>query len=146
MALLVRPFELGDQLRVRLDHVRSFGGYYPSMDNATWQAVRDSGPTFTGVSGDRVLAVAGVVRKDRGVGEAWAMIDSGVGFGSILPVYRAVKRGVDAIGGFSRIEALVDKRFPVAERWVRLLGFEFDRTLPNHMGDGREYLLYAKAR
>lgn len=146
MALQVRPFEVGDYIDIRVDHIRSFNGFLPTFNANEWAMLKKSGPTISAVEDGKVWAIAGIVRISPGLGEAWALIDSEVGKARMLSIHRAASRFVNTISGFEQINVLVNRAFASGSRWAEMLGFEYVGPVHKDSEPSRGYLLYTKVR
>jgi hypothetical protein len=58
-------------------------------------------------------------------------------------IHRAVNRFLD-IAGFRRVEATVDVGFDAGDRWMKMLGFEFEGLMRAYRPDGADMKLYAR--
>lgn len=101
--------------------------------------------SYTFFSGDRIVAVGGIVENSPGRGEVWAEFAQTCRK-EFLAIHLAAKRFLD-ICPFERVEATVDVSFAAAHRWIRLLGFELEApVMRKYSLDGQDYSLYARVR
>jgi hypothetical protein len=117
----------------------------PLIPREQMSALTGSPYSYTLFSGDRIVAVAGVLEYWPGRGEAWAELAQ-VCRKDFLAIHNAAKRFLD-VCPFVRVEATVDVDFVAAHRWAKLLGFEMEAPVMKKYGvDGHNYSLYARTR
>lgn len=130
--------------RIRLQSAQTYFG--SEIAKPDYADMLMSGPLFTALEGDEVLACAGVAEVWTGRAVAWALISQDAGR-HMFGVHRAVS-GFLAQAPYRRIEAMVDAGFDAAHRWIRLLGFVCET--PNGMRgfnpDGRDSYLYSRVK
>lgn len=99
--------------------------------------------SYTVLSGDKVLACAGIVEHWAGRGETWALID-GYSRDSFMTLHNVVKRFLDIHRhSYRRLEAVVDCDFPEGHRWVNSLGFKKECSrMKNYSVTGADCSLY----
>jgi len=108
------------------------------------QALKDSGPAFTGIHEDRILGCAGVVKQWENRAVAWALLSGDIG-NDFVRIHRAVKRFLD-MTEFNRIEAHVDANFEQAHRWIQMLGFTQEGYMKEFNPNGADACLYARLK
>lgn len=107
------------------------------------------GPAWTGALAGRVLGCAGMVEQWPGRAEAWCMIGCDVPRWAWLAIHRTVAWRMDVAAealGFRRIEATVRAGWAPGERWVRMLGFEYEGLMRAYSPDGADYVRWARVR
>lgn len=102
------------------------------------------GQSFSALSGDRVIACAGLIPLWAGRAHAWALLAEDAGR-DLLAVHRAVGRFL-SLSTVRRIETSVYHEFAAAHRWARLLGFRWEGLMRGYAPDGRDCDLYARVR
>lgn len=102
-----------------------------------------AGPAFACVDGS-VLAILGVfpVWHERSV--AWGLLSRSIG-ASMLPIHRAVLRGLDELFTARRVEAYVAAGHRAGFRWMGLLGFEYEGMMKSFYGT-QDFALFARIR
>jgi len=108
------------------------------------QILAQSQIAYTALSGDRVVACAGIVDHWPGRGEVWAQLARDLGR-DFLAVHNACKR-VLSLGTHPRLEAVVAEGFEAGHRWIQLLGFsrETPEPMKNYWPDGGSAVLYSR--
>jgi hypothetical protein len=111
----------------------------------TAQHLATSGPAFTIVAGDEIMACGGVVKFWEGVGEAWMM-------GSpLIERYKIsfAKRAARLLNWVAndlhlvRLQTVVDAEHTVARTWVERMGFINEGTMKRYLA-GRDFIRYAR--
>jgi hypothetical protein len=108
------------------------------------RALKVEGKSFTAISGENILACAGVMPIWKGRGEAWALMTLDFKH-DFLAFHYAAKRFLNIVD-MTRVEAHVDVGFDCAKRWVERLGFEFEGKMRAYTPDGRDCLRYARVK
>lgn len=101
------------------------------------------GPSFACVD-DSILAILGVFPTWEGRSVAWGLLSRSIG-ARMLPIHRAVLRGLDDLFKVRRVEAYVAVGHEEGFRWMRLLGFEYEGCMKSFYGDD-DYALFARIR
>lgn len=144
-AVRIAPFlpEHARALRLREFDELCLAGLGPGLDrNALWEFYHATGPGFTALAGDEVVACGGVVLARPGEGEGWALTGPSTPRFA-LSFHRAFVRLLPAVEeecGLARVTTLVHERHAVSRRWLRRLGFREDRLLAGAPGGGNHYL------
>ena len=100
---------------------------------------------FSGLIGDRVVAVGGVFKMWEGRGVVWSLIDQSAGE-HFVAIHKAAKGILDA-APFRRLEADTPCTFAQGHRWLRLLGFHLEAPcMEAYQPDGTDSALYARIR
>ena len=121
----------------------------PPMHDALRIATRDaanSGPAWTVTHGNRVIACAGFALVWNGRAVAWCLLARDIPRTCWVAMHRAVVKRMRELPelGVRRVEADVLFDFEAGERWVRLLGMEFEGVMRAYGPDGRAYSRFAK--
>lgn len=103
-----------------------------------------SGPAFTAMEGERVIAMAGVLPYWEGRAEAWALL-SGDLKRHFLRIHRAVLRFLET-SDIRRIETAVDANFPQAIAWAEKLGFKCEGLMIGYTPEGRDCYRFARVK
>lgn len=131
-----------DHLR-RLDLQKAQSFFGTMMNDPEYLAgLVSSGPAYTLLNGDEVLACAGIVPQWQNRAMAWALVGANAGR-AMVALHRAVLRCFE-IHPCRRIETTVASKFPEGHRWARMLGFEREGTMTAFAPDGADYDLYAR--
>lgn len=102
------------------------------------------GPAFTGLVDGEVGGCAGVVLFWPGVGEAWAVLTE-TGREHPVQATELVRTGLrTVIDGMRlrRVQADVSADFLPGHRWIRLLGFSYEGTMPRYGPNGEDFVRY----
>jgi hypothetical protein len=102
-----------------------------------------SGPAFACVDGG-VLAVLGIIPvwEDRSL--AWGVLSARIG-ANMLPIHRAVLRGLDTLFVVRRVEAYVAADHPEGFRWMKLLGFECEGMM-RRFHNNKDFALFSRIK
>lgn len=120
-------------------------GMRPVMQDPSYGlSLARSGPCYAAVSGDEVLACAGLIPQWPGRAVAWALIGADAGR-CFVGLHRAVKRALD-MHEYRRVETGVASDFEAGHRWARMLGFTREGRMRAYTPDGRDCDLYALVR
>jgi hypothetical protein len=126
-------------------YAEAAGSSFPWQDNLRSGArLIEAGPAFTGFVDGQLAAVAGVVCKWPGQGDAWAIVTT-VGRQHPVFVHRAVVRALRAIvqdKGLRRVTATVVRDWAIARGWVHALGFEKEATMRAYGPQGEDFVQY----
>jgi hypothetical protein len=140
----VRPYKPEDyyQIRFKGEDTRLLAGM-GEVDLA--KSYAKQGPAFSGFADGEIIACAGVVILWPGTGEAWCLVSPRV---RAYPLFfhRATILHLGLIvqeKHLCRIQANVQKDFPMGHRWIVSLGFESEGDMPMYFG-GLTFTRYAK--
>lgn len=100
---------------------------------------------YTAFIKDKILLSAGVMKVWEGVGEAWLVASPLIHKYPLLStkgIYFYLDRIIKE-NGLKRVQAVVQKDFHMANRWIQLLGFEYEGEMPNYRA-GKTFIRYAK--
>jgi len=100
------------------------------------------GPAVTGFEGDRILICGGIAKIAPGNGICWALLAADPGK-HMHALHFAVKRFI-SLQPWRRLEATVEEGFGAGCRWVELLGFKFEGSMPKYGPKGETHLRYGK--
>lgn len=104
----------------------------------------DAGLAWTAEDDGEIIGIAGLAPQWENRAIAWALISASAGK-RFQVIHRAVKRFLD-VSPFRRIEANVDVGFEQGERWMKMLGFEYEGYLRAYRPDGADMLLFSRIR
>lgn len=110
------------------------------VDAEYLRSLADSGPAYTLHLNGEVLACFGMCDcgPDRGV--IWSFVAE-FGRHHMVRLHRTASRFLSALGK-RQLQALTD--FPAGSRWLRKLGFKYERDMPEISPDGHLYQLYVR--
>lgn len=114
------------------------------IDDKYKEVVRESDIAFTLEKNGVILGCGGIVRFWGSAGEAWTLLSRHAA-ANMLTVTKVVKR-ILADAPFDRVQMTTDVGFEEAERWARMLGFEYEGTMRKYGHDGRDMKLWARVR
>lgn len=100
--------------------------------------------TLVGNEG-RVLAVFGFAKAEDGAGDVYALLGQDCG-GKMTELFRFMKKELRRLmksHGCEVARATVKKGFAAGERFIAMLGFSYQGTLPQFY-NGNDYLLFEK--
>lgn len=100
------------------------------------------------VKDEVVLAIVGGTIQWEGVAHCWAIISDAIK-AYPLEFHKVIKKLVDTsmVGiDLHRLEATVRADFPMGEKWLISLGFEFEGLLKCYGTDKSDYKLFARYR
>jgi hypothetical protein len=138
----ILPFQPEHLRTLVLQEAQSWMG--PMLQSDYGDMLKRSGPCFTALDGDQVMACAGVLKMWENRDQAWALLsaDSGRMF---VPIYRGIRRFLE-MHDTRRIEATVDSEFAAGHRLMQMLGFRREGRMVAYLPDGRDCDLYARVR
>lgn len=103
----------------------------------------NAGLAWTMEHDDEIIAIGGLVPGD-GVAVAWTLLSRHANR-HLSAIHRAVRRFLSA-SPFPLIEATVDVGFTEGEKWMKMLGFRFERVLPGYRPDGADMMLFVRTQ
>lgn len=104
------------------------------------RSLEHAGNCFSAWAGSKVVACAGVIMFWPGRGQVWALISEDIyAYGSL--VHRYVRRYLLA-NPVTRLECIIDPRFPKSEEWARRLGFEKESRMARYGLHGQDMDMY----
>lgn len=106
------------------------------------QALAGAGNAFSAWAGPDLLACAGVVTFWPGRAQVWSMMSWRLKqYGGVI--HRHVKRYIEA-HPVTRLECIIDPRFPASEAWAKRLGFRYESTMKSYGYHGQDMDMYVK--
>jgi len=141
--MIVRPWMLGDSQRIVLQPAQEYMYGFPEL-HADITHLSEAGLAWTAENEGEVIGIAGLAPQWENRAIAWALISKSAGK-HFHVIHRAVKRFLD-VSSFRRIEANVDVGFEEGERWMKMLGFEYEGYMKAYRPDGSDMLLFARIR
>ncbi|WP_312836632.1 hypothetical protein [Pantoea sp.] len=126
--LLIEPQESQQYIRRSLE----YGNYLAT------------GNCFTGIQGGRVVAIGGVLPVTESRAYLHMIVSEGVPH-QWVKIYRATKRLIVAVqDDYIRLETL--STTPEADRWLEMVGFQYEGVLRRVMPDGTDAKSYSIVR
>jgi hypothetical protein len=113
--------------------------------NAFGTAVQEY--AWTALRGGQAIASAGIRPLWPGRAEAWSVLGPDLDRFDLLYLTRKVAQRIEAVQQIlklRRLEATTPVGFVAGCRWLELLGFEPEATMPNFAPDGSGHRLYAR--
>lgn len=102
------------------------------------------GNCFTGIQDGRVVAVGGILPVCEGRGYLHLIVSEGIP-AQWIKLYRAARRLINAVqDDYVRLETL--STTPEADRWLEMIGFEYEGTLRRVMPGGEDAKSYSIVR
>lgn len=111
------------------------------MTGAYLAALKGLGPSVTAMT-DRVIACAGIAVEGFGSATLWAFISAEAG-PHMVRLDRCARRLLGMVN-LRRVQATTT--FVQGQRWLELLGFEYEGTMRKYGPAGEDHLLYARTR
>lgn len=139
--MIVRRWTLGDTDKINLQPAQEYMSNW-SMMTADLTDLSEAGLAWTAEHDGQVLAIAGLAPQWENRACAWALISDAAG-DHFLTIHKAVKRFL-TMSEYRRIEATVDVGFTEGERWMNLLGFEYEGLMRAYRPDGQDMLMFAR--
>jgi len=141
--MIVRRWKLGDTDKIKLQPAQQYMHGWAMLE-ADLTDLSEAGLAWTAEHDGRVLAIAGIAPQWENRALAWALISDEAG-SHFKTIHRAVSRFLD-VCEYRRVEANVDVGFEAGDRWMKLLGFEYEGRLKAFRPDGADMLMYARIR
>jgi hypothetical protein len=142
----VRPFQAGDEALLQPQHQQAL----EMVSIGDWRVmVRDAashGPAWTGWQGDQVVGCAGVTLRWHGRAHAWCVLAPGIPKSAWIGIHRAVLTRLPQLRTeleLIRLEAEAMRGFLAGDRWLRMLGFEFEGVMRCYGPGGEDFGRYA---
>ena len=108
------------------------------------QAIDQSAYSRTWINKGKVLCIGGIVEFWPGVGEAW-VIFADEARKEPKQLVRTVRTYLNQHKpAFHRLQALVKDAVPCSQRFVEMLGFVREATLPQYGPDKSDFIMYSK--
>lgn len=141
--MIVRPWQLGDCARVRLQaaqqYISDLGGVEQDLT-----PLADQGLAWSAEHDGQVIACGGLLPQWEGRAMAWMLISESAG-PHFFGIHRAVSRFL-ARAPYRRIEAHVDVGFTAGSEWMKMLGFEIESYKRAFRPDGADMLEFVRIR
>jgi len=103
-----------------------------------------TGNCFTGVQGRKVIAIGGVLPVTESRAYLHMIVSEGMPH-QWVKLYRATRRLIAAVqGDYIRLETL--STTPEADRWLEMVGFQYEGVLRRVMPDGTDAKSYSIVR
>ena len=142
----IRPFQPGDVDALELQHQQ----LAEFVTIADWRGmIREGarrGPAWTGWLDGRVIGVAGITLHWQGRAQAWCALAPGIPKPVWVGIHRAVATRLAQLRelGVVRLEAETMRGFLAGDRWLRMLGFEYEGTMRCYGPGGEDFGRYAR--
>jgi hypothetical protein len=141
--MTTKPFEASDLLQIdpqpwqrqpEFEFSQSYGEWLRDNSCCAYSIMRD----------DEVVGVGGAIEIWPGRAEIWLLLDKGAG-AVMNGVHRIASRFIDSLP-HHRVETGCEVGWPEAHRWLKMLGFEHERTARKYMPSGRDIDIYVRIR
>jgi len=143
--MIVRPYEVGDERRVRLQVSQQYlGEYLDTLDTMELKALTEAGLVWTCEKHGTIIAIGGLIPLWENRAQAWMLIAGDLKT-NMIGLHRGVKKFL-AKAPYRRIEATVDIGFKEGYRWLKMLGFEIEGYMKAYRPDGGDMMLFARVR
>lgn len=138
-----RPFEATDLLLIDLQPGQCKPEFRLDEQYGQWLK-ENSYCAYTIEHEGAVVAVGGAIELWPGRAEVWLLLDKRAGR-IMSSVHRRVLRFITALP-HHRVETGCEIDWPEAHRWLKMLGFEHERTARKYMPSGRDIDIYVRIR
>lgn len=138
-----KPFEASDLASIDLQPWQRQPEFELNKDYGEW-LFENSYCAHTIISGDKVVGAGGAIELWPGRAEVWLLLDKSAG-AVMSGVHRITTRFLDALP-HARVETGCEVEWPEAHRWLKMLGFEHERTARKYMPSGRDIDIYVRIR
>lgn len=106
-----------------------------SVDGCAYSAILEGYP----------IACAGIAYATVNIGEAWSFFDKK--FFEVSPrtrfsIYKTIKSHVKPSSGLTRIQAMCEENFCVAQSWLKKLGLQYEGTLKGYGLNGEDLMMF----
>lgn len=139
--MIVRPWVKGDTAKVDIQEAQFYMKGASEID-ADFSALSDKNLAWTFEHEGAILGVAVFMPmwENRAIALMLFSRDAGKWFARI---HKVVMRFLES-SGIRRVEATVDVDFQAGNRWIQMLGFEFEGLMKAYRPDGADMNLYAR--
>lgn len=138
-----RPFSYCDVLKIDLQPWQVQPEFQLNEQYGEWLQ-ENSYCAYTILDGEMVIGAGGAIEIWNGRAEVWLLLDRKSG--SVMNgVHRVVTRFLNALPHW-RVETGCEVQWPEAHRWLKMLGFEHERTARKYMPSGRDIDIYVRIR
>jgi hypothetical protein len=135
----VRHFYPEDLARIDLQSAQARIRPYLTLEYGAFLA---NGAAYTMLDGFRVIACGGIVRPPQSRAVLWSLLSSHV-HGRLARVHGVARRIIE-LHGTSDLCATVEAGHVNGCRWLQLLGFRHEESLPGFGPDGSMHELYGR--
>lgn len=126
--MMIRPQKSQESLERNSERAEQFAQYH----------------SFTGVLGDRVIAIGGLVELNPIRAYLYLIVTDNIPH-QWTQLYRAARKLIACgLNDYLRLETM--SAFPEADRWLELLGFEFEGVMRCAGPDGEDAKMYSIVR
>lgn len=139
--MIVRPWVKGDTEKVQIQFAQEYM-YGANEIKADLTGLSDRGLAWTFDHDGEILGVAVIAPQWDNRAMALVLLAQSAGE-HFHKIHRAVHRFLSTCG-IRRVEATVDVNFDEGDRWMRMLGFEFEGLMRAYRPDGADMKLYAR--
>jgi hypothetical protein len=139
--MIVRPWQKGDTEKVQIQQAQSYMYGAPEI-TADLTELSTAGLAWSFDDNGEILGIAVVAPQWENRAMALVLMSESAGR-HFHKIHRAVNRFL-GIAGFRRVEATVDVGFDAGDRWMKMLGFEFEGLMRAYRPDGADMKLYAR--
>jgi hypothetical protein len=139
--MIVRPWVLGDTAKVSIQQAQAYMGGAPEI-TADLTSLSESGLAWTFDQDGEILGIAVIAPQWDNRALALVLLAQSAG-SHFHKIHRAVHRFLVTCG-IRRVEATVDVGFEAGDRWMKMLGFEFEGLMRAYRPDGADMKLYAR--
>lgn len=141
--MIVRPWVKGDTAKVDIQDAQFYMRGAAEID-ADFSELSEKGLAWSFEHDGVVFGIAVVVPiwENRAMALMLFSRDAGKWF---TRVHKVVVRFLESCG-IRRVEATVDVDFPAGNRWIEMLGFEYEGLMKAYRPDGADMNLYARVR
>ena len=113
-------------------------------DSDYCDALLKAGPCFTLIDDDKIICCCGLCHQWEERAIVWCIMSKYAG-AYMLTITRATFNFLKLMN-IRRLEAHVDPNVKEHQRWIRMLGFEFEGRMRAFAPDGRHFDLYARVQ
>jgi hypothetical protein len=141
--MYIRTYRPEDLLQIELQQAQ--WGEAAAITEELANGLSQIGPAYTGRDdGDRILGCFGLWMRHHGVSEAWGFLAQGCSGAELLAITRAIGSFLDRRTDH-RISTFTVSNWRPGQRWLRMLGFEFEGVMRRYTPNGCDCDLYSRA-
>jgi len=137
-----RALEPGDVKTIMVQEKQGHALLY--LDDDYEKDLLQSAYTVVGEHDGEIMVIFGVTEMWQGRAQAWALLSRQAG--KHLKAITVRARSLLDAAPFRRIEAQCDFNFPQADRWLKMLGFQFEGVAEKFNPDGSSAKLWARLK
>lgn len=138
-----KPFEASDLASIDLQPWQRQPEFEVNKAYGEWLA-ENSYCAHTIMHGYKVVGAGGAIELWPGRSEVWLLLDKSAGV-VMNGIHRITTRFLDSLP-HARVETGCEIGWPEAHRWLKMLGFEHERTARKYMPSGRDIDIYVRIR